>query len=42
MRQRSAGVTAAGLRVLYAPLPNDTLRSIQNDLKAAGLRASLF
>ncbi len=42
MWQRSAGVTAAGMRVLYAPLPNDTLRSIQSDLKAAGLRASLF
>jgi hypothetical protein len=42
VRERSAGVNAAGSRVLYAPLPPETLKSIQTHLKAAGLRSSLF
>jgi hypothetical protein len=42
VRERSAGVNAVGSRVLYAPLPPDTLRSIQTHLKASGLRPSLF
>ena len=42
VRERSAGVGAAGSRVLYAPLPPETLKSIQTHLKAAGLRSSLF
>ena len=42
VRERSAGVNAVGSRFLYAPLPPDTLRSIQTHLKAAGLRPSLF
>ena len=29
VRERSAGVSVTGTRVLYAPLPPDTLRTIQ-------------
>jgi len=38
VRERSAGVSAAGRHVLYAPLPPDTLKAIQSDFKAARLR----
>ena len=42
IRERSAGTGAAGMRLLYCPLPADTLKLIQADLRRAGLRASLF
>lgn len=42
VRERTAGGGAAGIRLLYSPLPPSTLKSIQAELRKSGLRSSLF